>query len=68
MFFLAKKNGQIIILAIHVDDGLIASDNVESIESVLKFLHDKFEIKSMKVGCFLGLQIEQKNDGSIFVH
>lgn len=66
--FVSRKNGQLIVLAIHVDDGLIISDSMESIECVLNFLRDQFEIKSMNVGCFLGLEIEQKSDGSIFVH
>lgn len=66
--FVSRKNGQLTVLAIHVDDGLIISDSMECIESVLNFLCDKFEIKSMNVDCFLGLQIEQRKNGSIFVH
>ena len=66
--FVSKKNGQLIILAIHVDDGLIAGDTDKSIDDVLNFLCDQFEIKSFNVGIFLGLEIEQRKDGSIFVH
>lgn len=66
--FVSRKDGQLVIMAIHVDDGLIAGDTVKSIDDVLKFLCDHFEIKSMNVGCFLGLEIEQRSDGSIFVH
>lgn len=65
--FVSKRNGELIILAIHVDDGLIVADNICSIEAVIKHLQEHFEIKLMDVGCFLGLQIEQRDDG-IFIH
>lgn len=66
--FVSRKGGKLTILAIHVDDGLIVSDCTTLIEGVLNFLRDHFEIKSMDAGCFLGLQIERKSDGSIFIH
>lgn len=56
------------ILAIHVDDGLIAGENLDDIKRVLKHLGEQFEIKEMDVGCFLGLEIQQRGDKSIFVH
>lgn len=56
------------ILAIHVDDGLIIGDAAENIQMVMEHLGKQFGIKEMDVGCFLGPQIEQGSDGSIFVH
>lgn len=66
--FVSNKNNVMTILAIHVDDGLVVSDDEGYIKSVIKHLQEHFEIKTMNVGCFLGLQIERKKDGSIFVH
>lgn len=66
--FISKNSGILTILAIHVDDGLIVGDNLNDIQSVIKYLGEKFEIKEMEVGCFLGLEIHQLKDKSIFVH
>lgn len=66
--FVSNKNDELIILAIHVDDGLIASDSKQCIERVMFFLQKHFEIKSMSVGVFLGLEIDRRKDGSIHVH
>lgn len=65
--FVSNQNNVLIILAIHVDDGLVAADNIQSIDAVIKHLQDHFDVKAMNVGCFLGVQIEKKND-SIFIH
>lgn len=65
--FVSNKNNQLIILAIHVDDGLIAGVNMKCVNSVIQHLGKHFEIKTMAVGCFLGLEIEKCKDG-IFVH
>lgn len=56
------------ILAIYVDDGLIFADSQECIDRLIEHLQAKFEIKAMNVGCFVGMQIQVKNDGSIFIN
>lgn len=66
--FISEKNGDIVILAIHVDDGLITGNNTKVIDSVITHLQQQFEVKSMELGCFLGIEIEQLSNGSIFVH
>ena len=66
--FVSNKNNQLLILAIHVDDGLIAGENSECINDVIVHLKTHFEIIHMNAGNFLGLEIEQYNNGSIFVH
>lgn len=55
-------------MAIHVDDGLIVGESSNEIKSLLKYLGEKFEIKEMDVGCFLGIEIQKREDKSIFVH
>lgn len=66
--FISRKNDALTILAIHVDDGIVVGERTSDIESVLKYLNEQFEIKEMDVGCFLGLEIEQFEDKSIFIH
>lgn len=66
--FVSRQNNILTILAIHVDDGLIASESVADIKSVLAHLNKHFEVKEMEIGCFLGLEINRNADGSIFVH
>ncbi|XP_055313225.1 uncharacterized protein LOC129574785 [Sitodiplosis mosellana] len=51
-----------------VDDGIVIGNNEESIDSVISHLQKKFEVKAMKLGCFLGMEIKKFGDGSIFVH
>lgn len=66
--FISKQGGMLTILAIHVDDGLIVGENINDIKKVMKYLGEQFEIKEMDIGCFLGLEINQANDGSICIH
>lgn len=66
--YTSKSNGALTIMAIHVDDGLIVGESVNEIKSVIKYLGEKFEIKEMNVGCFLGVEIQKRADNSIFVH
>lgn len=65
--FVSYKTGKMIILAIYVDDGIIAGERAD-IELVLKHLKEQFEITTMDVSCFLGFEIERLKDGSIFMH
>lgn len=57
-----------IILAIYIDDGLIAAQNQYSINELLAELTKEFEITHGKIDLFLGLQIEKNPDDSIFLH
>lgn len=57
-----------VILAIYVDDGIIAGKDDRSIDCIIEYLQENFEVKVVNVGCFLGLEINQLSDGSIFVH
>lgn len=63
--FIRKVNGETILLAIYVDDGLLAATNESCFNPVIKFLQKHFEVKEFEAKCYLGLQIEQMVDGSI---
>jgi len=58
----------LLILAIHIDDGLIAATDQRLINKLLRKLESKFDTTSCEVGTYLGLQIDRLTDGSIFVH
>jgi len=57
-----------LILAIHIDDGLIAATDHRLIDQLLRELKSEFDITSCEVGTYLGLQIDRLTNGSIFVH
>lgn len=65
--FIRKINGETIILAIYVDDGLLAATNESCFRPAIDFLRKHFEVKEFEAKCYLGLQIDQRVDGSIFV-
>lgn len=56
------------ILAIYINDGLIASADKKKIDSLLQELRKEFEITIDVGDMFLGLQIEQQTTGAIFLH
>lgn len=66
--FVREKFKKMTVLAIYIDDGLIASDDENDIAAVISFLCKEFEMKSFNVECFLGLQIAYRPDGSIHIH
>lgn len=57
-----------VLLIIYVDDGLIISEDSHAIEIVLKNLQQNFETTVCDTGYFVGLQINQHQDGSIFIN
>lgn len=66
--FVHSKNGNTIILAIYVDYGLMAASNERCMKPVIDFLNENFEIKDFRAKCFLGIEIDQRPDGSMLIH
>lgn len=66
--FASHSNGNTLILAIYVDDGFVVGTDKESIEKVIEGLQREFEIRVMDVNCFLGFEMDKRDDGSIFMH
>ena len=56
-----------LILAIYVDDGLIASRNQQKAQKLKKALQKEFEIQVGPLSHYLGMDVEKKKDGSIFI-
>ena len=56
------------IVAIYVDDELIAGNNHVEIQQFLKLLMEEFKITIGSTECFLGMQMMKISDRSIFMH
>ena len=65
--FIRENENSKILLALHVDDGLIASSSKEEADKFLSELKQEFKIKISSGNYFLGLEIEKQADGSIIV-
>lgn len=66
--FIRRKEDKLTIIAIYVDDGLIATNHVDEIDLIIHHLQKCFEVKTFEAKCFLGIEIDQADDGSICIH
>jgi len=66
--FISKKNNHLLIVAIFVDDGHIAASTDEQVNDMVRCLKDNFETKERDLDQFLGIEVNSKIDGSIFIH
>lgn len=66
--FINHEKDKRLILAIYVDDGLMMCSNQQQMDNLIIEMRKRFEITNNGVNLFLGLQIKQGGDGSIFVH
>jgi transposase InsO family protein len=57
-----------IILAIYVDDGLIAFKNKQEVNEFITMLQKEFKVVIKPASYYLGIQIEKQNGGSIKIH
>ncbi|GJW20680.1 retrovirus-related pol polyprotein from transposon TNT 1-94 [Tanacetum coccineum] len=65
--FTKKKDSNIIIVQIYVDDIIFGSTCQEMCDDFAKIMHDEFEMSMMgELNFFLGLQIKQLDDGMFF--
>lgn len=66
--FVHHKGNDVIILAIYIDDGLVAASSERLIKPLLEYLQSEFEIKVFETKQFLGLEVEQRESGEILLH
>ncbi|GJR57253.1 retrovirus-related pol polyprotein from transposon TNT 1-94 [Tanacetum coccineum] len=65
--FTKKKDSNLIIVQIYVDDIIFGSTYQEMVDTIAKIMHDEFEMSIMgELNFFLGLQIKQLDDGIFF--
>lgn len=63
--FVSIKSDRKIVLGVFIDDGMVAATYEEDIDKLMDFLTKEFEIRVMEAKYFVGLEIEQRRDGSI---
>lgn len=66
--FTRKRGGERIILALYVDDGLIASTSEKETTFFLEEMKKRFKLTTKPATYFLGMEIERQSDGSILLH
>ncbi|GJT94118.1 putative ribonuclease H-like domain-containing protein [Tanacetum coccineum] len=65
--FIKKQKGDILLVLVYVDDIIFGSTNKDLCTGFEKLMNDKFQMSSMgELTFFLGLQVQQKEDG-IFI-
>ncbi|GJX48190.1 putative ribonuclease H-like domain-containing protein [Tanacetum coccineum] len=65
--FIKKQKGDILLVQVYVDDIIFGSTNKELCTGFEKIMKDKFQMSSIgEITFFLGLQVQQKEDG-IFI-
>jgi len=63
--FMRFKGNEKIIIALYVDDGLIASTNEAEVRNLIADLESEFKITAKEASYLLGLEIKVQPDGSI---
>lgn len=66
--FMRERNGSKLLVAIYVDDGLVAGTNLDEITPFIENLEKEFQIKIGSLDYYLGVQITRFDDGSIFLN
>nr|GEY42156.1 putative ribonuclease H-like domain-containing protein [Tanacetum cinerariifolium] len=64
--FIKKQKGDILLVQVYVDDIIFGSTNKELCKAFEKLMKNKFQMSSMGELTFLGLQVNQKDNG-IFI-
>jgi len=65
--FFNSSDGHKLLIALYVDDGLVAAQNADDLTKFLSELQSEFCVTVSPASCFLGLQIKQLQDGPITV-
>ncbi|GJS28019.1 putative ribonuclease H-like domain-containing protein [Tanacetum coccineum] len=67
--FIKKQKGDILLVHVYVNDIIFGSTNKDLCTGFKKLMKDKFQISSMgELTFFLGLQVQQKEDGIFISH
>lgn len=67
--FRGTVSDEVVILALFVDDGLVASKSIKVINKVLTLLEESFRITIGDAHCFVGVQIERNRaEKKMFIH
>lgn len=61
--YIRQNESEKLIIAIYVDDGLIAGSTQDAVDSFLELLTSEFKITKGSLDSFLGMQIQQRESG-----
>ena len=65
--FIRNDYGHKMLMAIYVDDGIVAVQEEAALFRYMDELKQHFNIKVATLNCFLGLQVDRLNDGSLLL-
>ena len=63
--FMRLRGNEKTVIALHVDDGLIAATSKAEVKKLIADLESEFKITAKEASYFLGLEIKVQQDGSI---
>ena len=63
--YIRNRGGKKLLLALYVDDGLLAATDIQDLNSFISQLKFEFEITVKEASYFLGIEIKKEADGSI---
>jgi hypothetical protein len=66
--YIRNQNGKMLIIALYVDDGLVAGSDTEELNQFVEQLKSQFKVTVKPASYFLGLQIEQQSNGDIKIN
>ncbi|XP_068316361.1 uncharacterized mitochondrial protein AtMg00810-like [Pyrus communis] len=67
--FVKHDETDIVVLLLYVDDIILTGSNKVKVQALIQELGDVFELKDMgRLSYFMGLQIEYKDNGDIFIN
>jgi len=66
--FIMKTDSVTLILALYVDDGLVAATDDTALSELAQKLRVEFKITMKPVTYFLGIEIDQQSDRSVKIH
>lgn len=62
------NNDKSLFVVLYVDDGIVAAIDKKLLEMFLERLQEEFSVRVGQANYFLGMQIQNLEDGSIFIH
>ena len=63
--YIRDRDGKKLLLALYVDDGILAATDMQDLNSFISQLRAEFDITVKDASYFLGVEIEKEADGSI---
>ena len=65
--YVQQNEGHKLIIVLYVDDGIVAATHVKDCHKLLVDLTAEFKMTAGPVSCFLGVEVRQQQNGSIFI-